>query len=314
MNLRSYYISVNSNQFSITETPFAKPMIFIEKYKAFQILDNRPFLGGVNCDLINCGCRINSFVWISHKKKAIYFENPKAGSSSVKAALGLPEFDLLTCLVRIFSELHALVKYAIRINDYSNTLTDHNVEEAVLRMNDIVTRKTNYVGKKPIVSKHYLNDDFELYFGDRSLLNKLYSEYFAFCIVRHPVDRFISNYLMFTQKNYRIIQIELLSRQTQQNLRLTDFISITQTFNNHHWNKQSLFIPESITGFDRHFIGKLENFDEDWIFISEQLGIEFIYSHVNKTERQVINLSDNDHIYKAIKDIYIEDFNRFDYQ
>ncbi|BBM87489.1 sulfotransferase family 2 domain-containing protein [Candidatus Uabimicrobium amorphum] len=41
------------------------------------------------CTQKNCGCLKNSFVWISHERKIIWFEVPKVASRSMKSAWGI---------------------------------------------------------------------------------------------------------------------------------------------------------------------------------------------------------------------------------
>jgi len=41
----------------------------------------------IRCHMIGCGCYASSFIWVSDKLKCVYFEIPKAGSSSIKRNL-----------------------------------------------------------------------------------------------------------------------------------------------------------------------------------------------------------------------------------
>lgn len=43
----------------------------------------------LNCQLRNCGCRVSTFIWYSHKLRTVYHETPKAACSSIKKALQL---------------------------------------------------------------------------------------------------------------------------------------------------------------------------------------------------------------------------------
>ena len=44
---------------------------------------------GIKCDNPNCGCHVQSFMWISHILRCIYFETPKACSTSIRRSLGI---------------------------------------------------------------------------------------------------------------------------------------------------------------------------------------------------------------------------------
>ncbi|WP_170468422.1 sulfotransferase family 2 domain-containing protein [Ruegeria arenilitoris] len=43
------------------------------------------------CSLQKCGCQTSSFIWVSKRKKVIYFETPKAACSSIKDHLGISQ-------------------------------------------------------------------------------------------------------------------------------------------------------------------------------------------------------------------------------
>ncbi len=314
MTINTFYILADCNQFSLTEKISPVPVISLEKHQSFHLPDIKPFNEEVTCDLINCGCRLNSFIWISHEKKALYFENPKAGSSSIKASLNMNDPDLLTCLVRILSEWFHVKKYLIRINDYHAVLSENDVVDAVRSINDIVKFKTELIDKQPLITNYSNTKGFELYFGKREQLGKLFNDYFAFSFSRNPYNKFISNYLMFVQKKFRITQLELLDRKSHEHLSIDDFVDLTQRINNHHWNKQSLFVPEFITGFKSYFVGKLENFNEDWKLVSEKLGTEYVYKHINTTEQNDSIAIDQRHITGMIRSVYREDYLRFNYE
>lgn len=50
------------------------------------------YRSNIRCELSDCGCKRSTMIWISHKHKAIYFETPKAGSSSIKKSLNIGEY------------------------------------------------------------------------------------------------------------------------------------------------------------------------------------------------------------------------------
>lgn len=54
----------------------------------------------IKCDLksgdVKCGCQSTTFKWINYEKKAIFFEIPKNGSTSLKQLLKSNGFQLLT--------------------------------------------------------------------------------------------------------------------------------------------------------------------------------------------------------------------------
>jgi len=43
----------------------------------------------MKCRQPNCGCGATSFIWVCHERRLVWYEVPKAGSSSIKKALGI---------------------------------------------------------------------------------------------------------------------------------------------------------------------------------------------------------------------------------
>jgi len=314
MNINTYYILVESNQFYIAEYIPLIPVISIEKLNSFQLPAIQPYNNQIECDLINCGCRLNSFIWISHNKKAIYFENPKAGSSSIKASLGFSEPDLTTCLVRIFSEWYNVKKYLIRVIDHFNTLSENIIKESLRSINEIIKYKTEFINNQPFIYNYSERDNFEMYYGNPLYLIDRFADYFAFSFSRDPLKKLVSNYLMFKQKKFRISQLELLYKKTNENLDWEEFLNIIQKINNHHWNKQCLFIPEFINRFPNNYIGKLEHYETDWELICRRINIDYVCNHINKTEVNELNNSNLSFIISTTKKIYKDDYYRFNYK
>lgn len=94
-------------------------------------------------------------------------------------------------------------------------------------------------------------------------------KYFSFTFVRNPWSRMVSNWSHFCSKP--LIRKKLEDSDVDMNCcrSFKDFVYMTLKFNNHHWQPQHLYIPKS--GCD--FIGKTENFNEDFNRVCEALQI-----------------------------------------
>lgn len=133
--------------------------------------------------------------------------------------------------------------------------------------------------------------------------------YFNFTFVRNPWDRIVSNWKMFTTQPFRIKQLKSM---TDENLsKFEDFVRFSIKVKNHHWQPQVLFLPEKLD-----FIGKLENFKEDFYKLYSKLNIEFVKNVAknNTTKRKPYWVYYNSSIAELVSEIYSEDIKRFGYK
>lgn len=82
-------------------------------------------------------------------------------------------------------------------------------------------------------------------------------KYFKFSFVRNPWNRMVSNWKMFTIQPWRIKQLKSMTNKDVS--KFEDFVDFANSMKNHHWQPQSLYLPENL-----NFLGRLENFDEDF--------------------------------------------------
>lgn len=91
-------------------------------------------------------------------------------------------------------------------------------------------------------------------------------KYFSFTFVRNPWSRMVSNWAYFKSTKLRVRQLELSGYLFSDYNSFKDFVKLTLSFDNHHWQPQHLFLD-----CDLDYIGKVENFNEDWFHICEKL-------------------------------------------
>lgn len=106
--------------------------------------------------------------------------------------------------------------------------------------------------------------------GDMSLVNpsKKIEDYFKFTFCRNPYDRVVSNYTMFTKDKWRRLQISHFHNNPSA-MSFSEFVEVICKYDNHHWQPQIDFVY----GYDIDFIGKLENFEQDFRFVCDKIGI-----------------------------------------
>lgn len=133
------------------------------------------------------------------------------------------------------------------------------------------------------------------------------SEYFKFSFVRNPWDRMVSNWKMFTTQPFRIKQLESM---TADNLdRFEDFVHFATHTKNHHWQPQSLFLPEELD-----FVGKVERFEDDFNLLLNKIGEPPVKQrHDNKTVRKNYQEYYTPSLVDIVGELYEDDVKTFGY-
>ena len=241
--------------------------------REFIFESNLSFRKDIKCDLSICACRYNPFIWISHKHQAIWFENPKVASRSILNALGSDEPDISSVLTMFHKDLskHDMELYMTR--DLFHKAKDH-----ILPLFNSSNNRSNVI--RLLMNKLFLKKegDFELFFDGKDALEK-YSSYFKFGVIRNPFDRFVSSFNMFTQSPQRKLLLDELFKSETTEISFDDFFQKAMTNRNHHWEKQTAFLPRNID-----FISKQENLNQDWLKIKKIIGISGDLERLNYTK------------------------------
>lgn len=132
-------------------------------------------------------------------------------------------------------------------------------------------------------------------------------DYLKFSFVRNPLDRAVSNWKMFSTNPMRIKQIEsIISRRVGG---FDDFISVLTEHHNHHWQPQSLFVPEDVD-----FIGRLENINQDFKTLCQLADLDLPPLPVlNRSGISDYREHYNQATLAKVAQVYAEDLRRFDY-
>ena len=164
-----------------------------------------PFSPQLSCVNAICGCRVRSFIWISHLARVVYLEVPKCGSGSLKRALQLS----LTSSTEITDE-YFLFSYFLRLRNYEDRF-DNEIPKLVpirysqikplslvpSRADRLVTRTLQKIDQGNLSSEPGGKFSFCLYFGNLMDLQEKYPDYDCICFVRDPLSRFMSGLNMF---------------------------------------------------------------------------------------------------------------------
>jgi hypothetical protein len=146
-----------------------------------------------------------------------------------------------------------------------------------------------------------------IYSSEVGYIPSMYNNFFKFAFVRHPVDKFISAWKdKVLNKNY--FRFDTSIHEKMKNL--DHFIDWVETLDinncDEHLRAQNALIDlENV-----NFIGRFENFNNDFRHIAEQINMPITkIFHNNKSGNTIENLSNN-HLIK-IEEIYKDDLKLF---
>jgi len=152
------------------------------------------------------------------------------------------------------------------------------------------------------------------------------SDYFKFCFVRNPYTRLLSAYLEKikgnkSQKKRILAQLGYNLEDINQQISFEDFVNAVAaqpiSVMDLHWRVQ--YYQTFQDSINYSYIGKLEEFDDDFLVVLDRLGIKDNDQYVSKEQRHKsdANSSIEDYYTEAIRDIvftkYKKDFDYFGY-
>ncbi len=169
--------------------------------------------------------------------------------------------------------------------------------------------------------------------GDRKFKISKIDEYRSFGFVRNPYERIFSAYKMLRASNTVDHSAPKLRPPSTPASNFEDFVK--QIAGGHYWNDhidpQVNYLPVMIDNIKIDFIGKVENFNNDWMTLQEIINyrpiknikdvpkiqpkslIKSLNMKVIKTEYESIKKEMNFSTMKKIQDFYKQDFIMFGY-
>lgn len=289
-----------------------------------NLLGTKPFKDNIDCAFVMCGCHTNPMVWISHYHKCVYFEIPKSASTSVKDFLGIKDPDIFYILIQLFIQnyfIESTTEFTIRLKSYKclkKLQAFRKIQKAIALINNTISLNS-CITKHDFVKLIFIKSKkFEPFFGRMEEINKLFPHYFTFSFVRSPYNRVISNYLMFTQQEFRKrILKELIGEYINfEDLSFESFLEIISKYKNHHWEEQCKYLPISNKIIEVEHLGLIENLENDLNDISTKIGFRNkkikIKNQTKKNKSADYFLTDNN--IKLIQNLYSLDLEILPYR
>lgn len=224
-------------------------------------------------------CPLTYSVNISLQYKYIYVETPKVACSTIKLTLQRLELNNTSFNREDFQDIH--------VREFSPLLSPKQVASFPMLVQD--------------------------------------NRFFKFCFVRNPYDRLLSCYLDKIssgshQKKKVLKALGYNEADLTRTVSFEQFVEVVAQQSveemDNHWRLQCAQVMADVIPYD--FIGRFENFVEDFTFVGQQLCPEFDSYYVESRPHETAACSKRDAHYtpklkRMIAEIYARDFCRFGY-
>ncbi|WP_101067304.1 sulfotransferase family protein [Roseovarius salinarum] len=140
--------------------------------------------------------------------------------------------------------------------------------------------------------------------------------YYRFCIVRHPVDRFVSGFRnKLKRRDYRAEVLRQLGETKDRPVSIEEFVDVVtqqpDAERNRHWRSQTGLLHPGL--FNYHTVAKIERLSEDWSGIADRLGLPCSLPRVNASGGKAKAVTISPRLRDRIAQIYQEDMTAFGY-
>lgn len=147
----------------------------------------------------------------------------------------------------------------------------------------------------------------------RNLGKKLFNSYFKFVFVRNPWDRLVSMY----HRRLNFLSLHSKYKKVDGHLNLNSFDEFIKAC---HPKKgplrsQSYYILNHAGNIGVDFIGRLENYEEDWQKVCEKLNVgNILLPHLNKSSHEEYWKYYNKDLIEIVAEKFKKDIKLFNYK
>ncbi len=249
-----------------------KPVCLIgsrHKPHGVLVVDPTPAQPGVRCDLNACTCRVAFAVWVSHALRAVFYEIPKAASSSIKTALDFGHVPPPAYARRL---AQAMVEgdgeMDIRIQDPALAPFAQAFVGAVRGQ----ARKIR--AGEPEIFPPYGRFGFTMAALAPVEAWRRWPGYLHFAVYRSPAERLFSTFRMF-QRPEMIEHAEHHFGASGDTLDWAAFMNGVAKSRDHHWEEAAAYLPLDEDGKPQlDMLLRMESLAEDWARLAERLGLD----------------------------------------
>jgi hypothetical protein len=285
-----------------------------------------------------CGCRFDSYIWISHEKKAIYFETPKSASTSIKNAFTIKsptvrkQLAHLNYRLKIPCALADIIEKKLGTERFNNWIKANHLDieisyflkgitsssyknrlflEATKRLaNEFLGNDTRIYDNNSLQSFKTLQSIrffFTPYYGTPDEVVRKYPQYYKFTCLRNPWDRMVSCWKMFTKK--RIPDLKHTFQISDHNLSFEEFLDQAFEKRNHHWEPYNKYLPINNNKPDLDLIIEIKNINQGWDIIKQVLDIDTNIKVRNKTDHYYYKEYYRKYYWKKVEKEFYEELN-----
>lgn len=229
----------------------------------------------IKCDLVDCGCKSSSMIWISHPLKAIWFETPKAASASIKKTLDIVSTKPpgnKSPIARLFGG-----------RKEQNKRPEFQFEM--------------WAGDEYGVIKSY--PDYFKFAIVRNPWDQMVSNWSMFCRAGLPG---------------REKKIETLFGKKADEIGFDEFIRRSVQIHNHHWQQFIDFLPREGDTLLLDYLGRMESLEKDWNEITRRLGINVKLTVGNQTAHHQYREYYDDELREIVAASHKDDIRVFQYE
>lgn len=147
-----------------------------------------------------------------------------------------------------------------------------------------------------------------------------FKNYFKFAFVRNPWDRFLSAYSYLKNggrnagdKRWSELYLKNFDRFDVFVKALKNEELKERVFSWQHFEPQYKYICDNRLNIEVDFVGRFENLQEDFKFVSDKLGVSMKLEHLNKSEHEKYDKYYDDETRDIIYKLYEADIKLFNY-
>jgi hypothetical protein len=296
----------------------------------FGVDYSKPLQEAIECDYDRCACRYKSYVWISHRLKALYFMANRCASSAIRQALRMSGKDeaLQAIIWAVIYHERALGQpIKIRLEeDHASSCVKENGKKMMLdyyHLESEIRREKNFLrNNAPVIRSGEVRSvkKWRPFRWDKYGFSPLFlrpeqavaqfPDYISFAVYRDPVTRMLSAWKMFTgvPVQRRCASIGM----SDANIPFDSFLENAQTFRNHHYDKIAHFVPRKRSGkVNLDFIIRFEHLRLDWERLARTLGVQTPLRNPNKSQYDEAQDTISTRTRRVIEEMFREDYEAF---